>query len=67
MLDHQYILEKNRNVGGSLGRLMLLLRLLCAGSICGSLLEVTFKKSSMAYNNVPTCLQYPLAPALQVH
>ena len=44
MLDHHYILEKNRNVGGSLGRLMPLLRLLCAGSICGSLFEVTFRE-----------------------
>ena len=33
----------------------------------GICLRSLSEKSSMVYNNAPTCLQNPLAPALQVH
>ena len=44
MLYHQYILKKNWNVRDSLGWFMPLLRLLCARSIWGNLLEATFRE-----------------------
>jgi len=44
MLYHQYILEKNWNIPGSLGWFTPLLRLLYARGIGGNLLEATFRE-----------------------